>query len=247
MPTPNHPAERIQKVLARDGIASRRTLEVWIQEGRISVNGKTATLGQRIQPADHVKLNDKALTLNWSPMTQILIYHKPVGVICTHDDPKGKPTIYEHLPPLIEGKWISMGRLDINSEGLLLLTNDGALANAMMHPSNGTIRQYLVRLSSSVDSASIQELLRGVELEDGMAQFQQCTLHADGKHPWYRVQLCEGRNRLVRRLWASQGVMVSRLMRIRFGDIKLPKSLPAGAFESLSENTVRSLQKKYGF
>lgn len=237
-------ASRIQKILARSGVASRRTIEAWIQQGHITVNGHVAKLGQSIQAGDQVLVNGRKVDLQWELMPQVLMYHKPCGELCTRHDPEGRDTIYAGLPALDQGKWVSIGRLDINSEGLLLLTNDGDIAHRQMHPSSAIVREYLVKLSAQVDPGQIKKLNKGVLLDDGPAKFDRIVLHADASHPWYKVQVREGRNRLVRRLWQSQGVWVSRLIRIRYGDVRLPRSLRPGAYQMLDASVVSKMLNK---
>lgn len=233
--------ERIQKVLARSGLASRRTIERWLKQDRITVNGHTAQLGQSIQHGDKVRLDGRVVDLHWQLPPQVLMYHKPCGEICTRHDPQGRTTVYAHLPELKQGKWVSIGRLDINSEGLLLLTNDGEIAHRQMHPSRAILREYLVKLSAPVRSDQVDMLKKGIFLEDGLAKFNAVMLHAAGAHPWYKVQVREGRNRLVRRLWQTQGVLVSRLMRTRYGEVRLPKSLRPGKYQMLPDSVVSSM------
>lgn len=234
--------DRIQKILARVGFASRRGIEAWIVAGRIRVNGELAVLGQRVASGDVLSLDGKRIDWECVPgPTEMLLYNKPLGQICSHADPGGRPTVYDVLPKPSWGKWISVGRLDVNSEGLLLLTNDGDIAHRLMHPSHSILRHYLVRLSASVTAEQLRALKRGVCLEDGMARFEQIwPQRGSERHPWYKVQVSEGRNRLVRRLWESQAVMVSRLIRLRFGDWVLPKALPAGRFQAVAARDMPS-------
>lgn len=236
-------SERLHKVLARQGVGSRRAIESMMREGRVEVNGALAQIGQAYAPGDEVRLDGELLAIQLVIEPRVLIYHKPLGELCTHDDPEGRPTIYQNLLPCEEGKWISIGRLDINSEGLLLLTNDGEIAYRQMHPSSAIVREYLTRLSKPVNRQQLNQLVRGVRLDDGPARFDQVTLHQDGRHPWYRVQVSEGRNRLVRRVWESVGVMVSRLIRIRYGDVVLPRGLKPGEVMIMDPADVMALKR----
>ena len=240
--------DKIQKILANEGVASRREIERWIEKGRIMVNKQLAQLGQRIDPKkDKVAIDGKPVrfTKNNITKTRVIIYHKPEGEICTRNDPEGRKTIYDQLPKIHHGRWISIGRLDINSSGLLLLTNDGELANQLMHPSNQIEREYAVRVIGEVDNAIISRLKQGVKLDDGFAKFNRIKFSGgSGLNQWYHVVITEGRNREVRRLWASQNITVSRLIRIRFGNVFLPRNLRRGAFEELSADVVKQLRKK---
>lgn len=236
-------SERLHKILARQGVGSRRAIESMMREGRLEVNGQVAVIGQGYAPGDEVRLDGVLLSIQSVIEPQVLLYNKPLGELCTHDDPQGRPTIYQNLLPCKEGKWISIGRLDINSEGLLLLTNDGEIAYRQMHPSSAIVREYLTRLSKPVNRQQLNQLVRGVQLDDGPARFDQVTLHQDGRHPWYRVQVSEGRNRLVRRVWESVGVMVSRLIRIRYGDVVLPRALKAGEVMAMDPIDVMALKR----
>lgn len=244
----NNRSEKLQKVLARTGIASRRTIEKWIAEGRISVNGHPAKLGDRIDLNAQVKIDDKLVDINTqsNKCLRVLLYHKPEGEICTRHDPENRPTVFEHLPTLTTGRWISVGRLDYNTSGLLLLTTDGELANQLMHPSSDIEREYAVRIYGDVDQEMLNRLKTGVMLEDGLAHFNQLESHGGkGKNQWYTVVLKEGRNRLVRRLWESQGVKINKLIRTRFGNIVLPKSLAVREFIELdSAQTLKKLCSK---
>ncbi|MDD3651070.1 MAG: pseudouridine synthase [Immundisolibacter sp.] len=233
MPTERKPiaGERLHKVLAALGLGSRRQIEDWIRAGRVLVNGAPAVIGQSVGPADRIAVDGQPISRLTPPKPRLLLYHKPEGEVCTRHDPEGRPTVFDRLPPLPSGRWISVGRLDINSSGLLLLTTDGALANRLMHPSGHLEREYAVRVSGEVDAAMLERLTRGVELEDGPARFLSITpAGGEGRNRWYTVVVDEGRNRLVRRLWASQGIVVSRLLRVRFGPILLPRALARGRF-----------------
>ena len=233
--------ERIQKVLARGGVASRREIERWITEGRLKINGNTISLGDRLKEGDHLQLNDRVI--NWQKFaeqpTRVLIYHKPTGEVVTRNDPQGRPTIFANLPKLQTSRWISVGRLDINTSGLLLVTNNGELANRLMHPSSEVEREYAVRILGEVPEATLERLQQGVELEDGLARFDAINFSGgEGANKWYYVIVKEGRNRLVRRLWESQQMVVSRLMRVRYGPVVLPEGLKTHAVYELSEKEL---------
>ncbi len=236
-------SEKIQKVLANIGLGSRRQIEGWLREGRISVNGQPATLGDRIVAADKVRVDGREVKrLQTSTSCRVLLYHKPEGEICSRSDPEGRATVFDHLPLLRNGRWISVGRLDYNTSGLLLLTNHGALANRLMHPSNEIEREYAVRVHGTVTPSMLKTLRKGVSLEDGIARFDQILdAGGEGSNHWYHVLVKQGRNRLVRRLWESQGVTVSRLMRIRFGAISLPRTLRRGQWMELDQKDIQLL------
>ena len=237
--------ERIQKVLARAGLGSRRQIEGWITEGRIAVNGKRANLGDKVGPRDRVELDGKLLSANATPdqPSKVLAYHKPAGEICTRSDPEGRPTVFQSLPRLKDARWISVGRLDFNTAGLLLFTNDGELAHALMHPSREIEREYAVRVRGKASEEQIALLLKGVELEDGPAKFLKVT-DAGGElsNHWYHVVLAEGRNREVRRLWEAVGIEVSRLIRVRFGPCDLPRERRLGEHWDLSPQEIDRLR-----
>jgi 23S rRNA pseudouridine2605 synthase len=237
--------ERLQKVLASLGLGSRRTIEEWIREGRVSINGAVAELGARVGPSDRVLIDGKPIDLAQRAQTDmpvVLGYHKPVGEMTTRSDPQGRPTVFERLPPPPSGRWIVVGRLDVNTSGLLLFTTDGELAHRLMHPSSEVEREYLVRVRSHPDRETLDVLRRGVELEDGWARFDRIEAEAstDG-HAWFRVVLHEGRNREVRRLWGAVGHEVSRLMRIRYGPVELPRDLRPGQSRLLPAELVAAL------
>ena len=237
--------ERLQKVLAALGLGSRRTIEEWIREGRVSINGAVAELGARVGPSDRVLIDGKPIDLAQRAQTDmpvVLGYHKPVGEMTTRSDPQGRPTVFERLPPPPSGRWIVVGRLDVNTSGLLLFTTDGELAHRLMHPSSEVEREYLVRVRSHPDRETLDVLRRGVELEDGWARFDRIEAEAstDG-HAWFRVVLHEGRNREVRRLWSAVGHEVSRLMRIRYGPVELPRDLRPGQSRLLPAELVAAL------
>ena len=236
--------EKLQKVLARAGFASRRELEEWIAAGRISVNGKVATLGERVGENDIIRVDGRVVQrARLAPRERrVLIYHKPLGEVCTRSDPEGRPTIFDNLPRLTNGRWVTIGRLDINTSGLLLLTNDGELANRLMHPSSEIEREYAVRVLGEISEETLGRLRSGVQLDDGEARFDSLVDGGgEGANHWYHVTLREGRNREVRRLWESQGVAVSRLTRVRYGNVTLPRSVRPGRFADLKGPDLEGL------
>ena len=243
-------AERLQKILARAGYGSRRQVEDWIRAGRIRVNGKPAELGLGVTATDTIEIDGRTVAVTAAlgqPAPLTLLYHKPVGELTTRADPEGRPTVFDRLPPLKTARWIAVGRLDLNTAGLLLLTTDGELANRLMHPSSEIEREYAVRVLGAVSPGVLERLLGGVELEDGRAAF--ATLRdagGSGANHWYHVTLKEGRNREVRRMWESQGVAVSRLMRVRFGPIGLPRQLRPGHHRPLTRAEIVALYRAVG-
>jgi len=236
---------RLQKLLAEAGLGSRRTIEGWIREGRVTVGGRTAQLGDCASHADEVRLDGRKLELGNESDTgrELLLYYKPVGEVTTRRDPQGRPTVFERLPRPSRGRWISVGRLDVNTAGLLLLTTDGELAHRLMHPSGEVEREYLVRLRGRPGPDAIEKLLAGVPLEDGPARFDRISADSPGKgaHSSFRVVLHEGRNREVRRLWGAAGFEVSRLLRIRYGPIELPRDMRPGETRPADGPTLRRL------
>lgn len=250
-PTPdNHPrieqntGERIQKLLAQLGYGSRREIENWIRSGRVVLNGAVAQLGDRYKSGDRLILNGQVLNLEdrLEIPTRVLVYHKPAGEIVSRRDPEGRPVVFTQLPRLPKGRWVAIGRLDINTQGLLLVTSNGELANRMMHPSRELEREYAVRVIGHITEEVLERLRRGVMLDDGMAHFESIQdAGGEGANHWFHVTLKEGRNRIVRRLWESQGITVSRLMRVRFGDIALPPRLKARTFMELPQEEVNRL------
>jgi len=241
--------EKLQKVLARAGYGSRRELEEWIKSGRIKVNNQVATLGDRVSETDRISVDGKPVQQARlkERRSRVLIYHKPVGEVCTRSDPEGRDTIFNHLPRLASGRWITIGRLDLNTSGLLLITTDGDLANRMMHPSHQVEREYAVRVLGEVTADMLKRLKEGVELDDGPAHFDVVArAGGEGANQWYHVILREGRNREVRRLWESQGVQVSRLMRVRYGAVSLPRGQRPGRWEELPDDAVNVLRKNVG-
>lgn len=243
-------AERIQKVLARAGYGSRRLIESWIKDGKLQVNGVPATLGDQISEKDRVTLEGRPLSSKriWQQaMPQVLLYHKPVGEVCTRHDPEGRRTIYQSLPAPEEGRWVSVGRLDLNTSGLIILTTDGELANQLMHPSNEMDREYAVRVLGEVTPEMMQTLRDGVELEDGKAHFSDIQPGGgEGANSWFHVVIQEGRNREVRRLWESQGVQVSRLVRLRYGPVIMPNKLKPGRWMMLESKDLEYLYEEAG-
>ena len=234
--------EKLQKVLARRGMGSRRQLETWIIDGRVRVNGKVARLGDRVTSRDEIIVDGHKIPDEVSAEVQVLIYNKPEGELVSHKDPEGRTTVYSRLPKPAQGRWIAVGRLDINTPGLVLFTNDGDLANKLMHPSSNIDREYAVRVLGDVDDDMLAHLQAGVELDDGMARFTDISkAGGSGANRWYHVVIQEGRNREVRRLWESQGVKVSRLKRVRFGFMFLPSRIRAGQWELLQQKDVNVL------
>ena len=238
--------ERLQKVLSRAGIGSRRDIESRIGEGRVLVNGEPAVLGQKVSPSDEVRVDGQVVKLEGAlnPGRRVLVYNKPEGEVTTRNDPEGRPTVFANLPKLRGERWIAIGRLDINTSGLLLFTTDGELANRLMHPSREVDREYAVRVFGEVDDAMLQRLLEGVLLDDGMARFSDISAAGGtGLNQWFHVTLMEGRNREVRRLWESQGVKVSRLKRVRYGPIILTSRVKLGRWEELDQKAVDALSR----
>ena len=240
--------EKLQKVLARAGIGSRREMERWIEQGRVTVNDQVASIGDRVSDSDKIKVDNKLIALHRTLIQQrVIAYHKPVGEVCTRDDPEGRTTIFKNLPKLKSGRWISIGRLDLNTSGLLLLTTDGELANKLMHPSSEIEREYAVRVLGEVSPEILKELTSNVPLDDGDAHFIDVkAAGGQGANHWYHVILKEGRNREVRRLWEYFGFGVSRLMRIRYGNIKLERRVRVSKSEDLTEQEMIALYKSVG-
>ena len=239
---------KLHKVLADAGIGSRREMEELIVAGRVSVNGEPAHIGQRVGASDQVRVNGKVITrMNTRKPPRVILYHKPAGEIVSHDDPGGRASVFARLPKLRTGKWLSVGRLDLNTEGLLIFTTSGEMANRIMHPRYGTEREYAVRILGEMDEAQRNSLVEGIELEDGNAAFGALEyLGGDGSNRWYRVTLQEGRNREVRRMFEAIGVTVSRLIRTRFGDIVLPRNLRRGRWEELDSKLATALMVRLG-
>ncbi|NMP28720.1 23S rRNA pseudouridine(2605) synthase RluB [Rahnella sp. SAP-1] len=241
-------SEKLQKVLARAGHGSRREVEAMIQQGRISVDGKISTLGDRVEltAGTKIRLDGHVLSILEAQDTvcRVLAYYKPEGELCTRSDPEGRPTVFDRLPKMRGSRWVAVGRLDVNTSGLLLFTTDGELANRLMHPSREVEREYAVRVFGQIDDEKIKQLSRGVQLEDGPAAFRTIKYQGgEGINQWYNVTLTEGRNREVRRLWEAVGVQVSRLIRVRYGDLNLPKGLPRGGYKELDLPDINYLRQ----
>ncbi|MFD2190927.1 23S rRNA pseudouridine(2605) synthase RluB [Pistricoccus aurantiacus] len=237
-------SEKLQKVLARAGLGSRREMETAISDGRVKVNGRLATLGDRIEIRDSVTFDGRPVTLKAADDTprRVLMYNKPEGELCTRKDPEGRRTVFERLPRLKGERWIAIGRLDINTSGLLLFTTDGELANRLMHPSTEIEREYAVRVMGEVKREHVLAMVEGVMLEDGPARFSDVQeFGGEGINTWFHVVIMEGRNREVRRLWESQGLTVSRLKRVRYGSVFLDKRAKAGEWTELTQEEVDGL------
>ena len=241
--------ERLHKVLANAGLGSRRMLEERIHAGEVKVNAVAAEIGSSVRAGDRVELDGKLFVAvnDNAEYAQVLVFHKPEGVVTTRDDPEGRPTVFEQLPRLKGARWIAVGRLDINTTGLLLLTTDGALAHRLMHPSAEVEREYICRVHGEVPDEALEQLKAGVQLEDGPARFEELAVISRGdSHSWFRVVIREGRNREVRRMWESLGLMVSRLKRIRYGNVELPRGLLKGRSEELDPEQIRILRGLVG-
>jgi 23S rRNA pseudouridine2605 synthase len=242
-------SERLQKVLAGAGLGSRREVEAWIRAGRITVNGAIATLGLKVAGNERILVDGRPVpALRKSrPSPRVLMYHKPAGEVCTRSDPTGRPTIFDRLPPVPGARWISVGRLDIATSGLLLLTTDGTLAHALMHPSQQVVREYAVRVQGTVSAATLERVREGLELGDGLGAFDSVQpAGGEGSNQWFTVTGAEGRNRLVRRLWEAVDCRVSRLIRTRYGPIQLPRSLRPGKHRRLGESELAALYQVAG-
>ena len=241
-------SERLQKFLARVGQGSRRQIEDWVRQGRITINGVPAQLGVLVNGAERIEIDGKPVQVRaFGQKRRVLAYYKPVGEVTSRNDPEGRPTIFERLPILRDSRWIAVGRLDLNTQGLLLLTNDGELANRLMHPSSQIEREYAVRILGDIPPATLRQLQEGVPLEDGIARFDSIReAGGEGANHWYHVILREGRHREVRRLWESQGVAVSRLVRVRYGSVSLRRGLRPGHWDELNEAQIDELRKAVG-
>ena len=240
--------ERLQKILSQAGFGSRRAMEEWIEKGLVRVNGAVAKIGDSAGPEDKISVNDKLIKnpLEHVEKIRILIYHKPIGEICSRSDPEHPQTVFDNIPPIKNGRWVMVGRLDINTSGLLIFTNSGELANQIMHPKFGLEREYAVRVHGQVSPSVLKKLKEGVQLDDGMAKFQRLEFRGgEGTNSWYHAVLTEGKNREVRRLWESQNVEVSRLIRIRYGKIELPRTLSRGQFTELSPKETEAFVALY--
>ena len=249
-PSPPEPqGERLQKVLANAGFGSRRQIEAWIRDGRVRVNGRVAELGQRVRAHDRIRVGKREFRVPAAPRNQlkVIAYNKPEGELVTRRDPEGRRTVFQRLPPLRSGRWIAVGRLDINTSGLLLLTNDGELANRLMHPAQQVEREYAVRVLGEVVPEDLARLLSGVRLDDGVARFERLEeAGGSGANRWYHVMLREGRQREVRRLWEAAGYRVSRLIRIRYGNVALGARLFVGRWRYLEPAEVQELAARAG-
>lgn len=244
----SHKPERLQKIMANAGLGSRRMLEQRIKKGDILINHKPALIGQSVNAGDHIGFDGKEWkVIDVAGLQRSLVYNKPTGEVTTRSDPQGRPTVFDKLPAIQGARWIAVGRLDINTSGLLLMTTDGELAHAMMHPSNKVDREYACRIFGDVDAEKLANLRKGVMLEDGLAQFSDIqAAGGDDVNGWYHVTLLEGRNREVRRLWASQDVVVSRLKRVRYGAVFLPKRLRMGDWSELTATDHKTLREDVG-
>lgn len=238
--------EKLQKVLARAGFGSRREMEQWILTGRVKVDGRVATLGDRVSGDERIIVDGKKLALKGKDKERcrVLLYNKPEREICTRNDPDGRPTVFDRLPGLKHGRWIAVGRLDFNTSGLLLFTTDGELANALMHPSSQIEREYAVRVMGEVTPQIVRQMHEGVLLDGHLCRFTDIQHYGgEGVNQWYHVVVMEGRNREVRRLWESQGLKVSRLKRVRFGPIFIPSTVKRGKFQELAAPEIEKLRK----
>ena len=242
-------SEKIQKVLARVGLGSRRAMEDLILEGRVSVNGSVAKLGDRVTEKDQLRVDGRPIKFN-SPeesRRRVLLYYKPEGEVCTRTDPEGRPTVFDRLPTLKNERWVAIGRLDLNSQGLLLFTTDGDFANCLMHPSSEIEREYAVRVHGEVTDEMLENLKTGVQLIDGLAKFDEIIdSGGEGTNHWYHVILKEGRKREVRRMWETQGVQVSRLIRVRYGSVHLPRNLKVGRWIELDKEVIDEMARSVG-
>lgn len=240
--------ERLHKVLAQAGLGSRRALEERIVNGQVRVNGEVAQLGSSVRSGDRIELDGRSFIASaQSEPPRAIVYHKPEGELTTREDPEGRPTVFDRLPPIKGARWIAVGRLDINTTGLLLLTTDGDLANALMHPSAEVSREYICRIHGEVADDVVERLRRGIDLDDGPARFEEIErIGASDSHAWFRVVLREGRNREVRRMWETVGFQVSRLKRVRYGSVELPRLLRRGQFEELPVERVVALRNQLG-
>lgn len=245
---PRPAPERLQKLLSAAGLGSRREIEDWIRAGRVAVNGQPVELGARASAADRISIDGRPVRMSAETKPRrVIAYHKPEGEITTRKDPEGRPTVFESLPRIRGARWIAIGRLDVNTSGLLLFTTDGELANRLMHPSAEITRRYAVRVLGEVEDEVLARLRRGVKLDDGLAQ--AATVEAaggSGANRWYHLSLREGRNREVRRMWESQGLTVSRLIRIGYGPIELGRRLPRGKWRELTEGETNTLYESAG-
>lgn len=241
--------ERIQKALARQGLGSRRQIESWIEKGEIILNNVEAQIGDHVEAGDVVMHHGRKIVIKdlEQKLPRVIMYHKPEGEVCSRNDPEGRPTIFENLPGLKHSRWVAVGRLDLNTSGLILVTDNGDLANRLMHPSHQMQREYAVRVLGEVTDDMLKQLTHGVKLEDGMARFEEIVdSGGEGANHWYHVVLMEGRNREVRRMWEAVGVKVSRLMRVRYANAMLTKSQRPGKSRELSYKQVIELADMVG-
>jgi 23S rRNA pseudouridine2605 synthase len=247
-PAANPPSERLHKVMAAAGLGSRRALEKHIAAGAVTVDGKAAGLGQLVGPGSVIGYADRRWRVaDQAAQHRTLLYNKPEGEVTTRADPDGRPTVFDRLPPVRDARWVAIGRLDINTTGLLILTTDGELANAMMHPSSSVDREYTCRIRGRASAEQLEQLRQGVELDDGPARFSDIQeTGGSGQNYWYHVTLMEGRNREVRRLWESQGLAVSRLKRVRYGAASLPRRLRMGQWSEISPREHAILREDVG-
>ena len=247
LPPQGPQGEKLQKILAGAGLGSRREMERWLADGRVSVNGEKAKLGDRATARDEISVDGRKVKLDayQSDVRRVIAYNKPEGEICSRSDKEGRPTVFDRLPKLQGERWIAVGRLDLNTAGLLLFTNDGELASRLMHPSNSIEREYAVRVMGEVTKEKVSNLFNGVELEDGPARFTDIVDSGGaGINRWFHVCVQEGRNREVRRLWESQDLMVSRLKRVRFGSLIIPDGLRQGHFQELLKDDIDQLAEQ---
>lgn len=240
--------EKVQKVLARAGAGSRREMERWIEQGRVTVDGRPVRLGDRVRPGQRLRIDGRLVpAAALSPKPRVLLYHKPEGEVTTRRDPEARPTVFDNLPAIRNGRWIAIGRLDLNSSGLLLFTTDGELAYRLMHPSAEVEREYAVRILGAVSDEALQRLTQGVALEDGTARFERVEdAGGSGANHWYHVVIREGRNREVRRMWEAVGAKVSRLIRVRYGPVTLPRLLRPGRTQDLQGEALEELYRSAG-
>lgn len=239
-------SERLHKMLARAGLGSRREVERWIAQGWVTINGRVARPGDQAGPEDEIAVQGRPVSTR-APEARVVAYHKPEGEVTARRDPEGRPTVFEHLPKLRQGRWVSIGRLDLNTSGLLLFTTDGELAHRLMHPSGGIEREYAVRVLGAVEPGVLERLCNGVELEDGPARFDAIRdAGGSGANHWYHVILREGRNREVRRLWNAEGITVSRLIRVRYGPVALGTGLRLGRWRALEPGEMQALYEAAG-
>lgn len=241
--------EKLQKVLARAGFGSRREMEQWIKQGRVKINGELATIGDRVSPQDALLVDGKKVNPRSAvaETQRVLLYNKPESEICSRKDPEGRPSVFDRLPKIVHGRWVAIGRLDINTSGLLLFTTDGELANRLMHPSSNIDREYAVRVMGEVTEEHVQAMHKGVMIDDHLCRFTDIQYFAgEGLNRWYHVVLMEGRNREVRKLWESQGLKVSRLKRVRYGPIFIPSKVKKGDYYELPREEMKLLYDAVG-